>query len=305
MPDLSAGETGAVSDGRSAPFCFQTHSALDVLRDHFQGTKRVTALAVYVALTEAANRRGGASARDGFTATRADIAEAAGVSADTLDRYASDLAKIGLLAIERRRVEGVNLPNIWRLLEPVPVPPLAAPVRPGGGRVGAALKAKKETKGLEKTPGGGAPDPEVDSVLDVEKPPPIRKIDGRNLPLDALAEECGLDPDSPRYRQAVAALNGDVGTVGIKHLFWREAYRWGEENDQLDRLAEVQADPERWANTLERGIHRKAALYRERMPGATLSPTALRDWWLDLEQAPATGNGGLSPAEMANFTEAR
>jgi hypothetical protein len=299
-------DPGQVEDRRLPPFCYQTHAALAAIRAAaaFAGAKRTTALAIYVTLTEAANRAGGVRAREeGFAATRPDIAASAGISVDTLDRYVSELVKIGLVGVHRRRVDGVNLPNRWALLEPGPVPPVAAPVRPGGGRAGAAQERKEESYGKKGTtsPPGAAPATAVDSG-----PPPVALIDRRNLPLDALLEVCGVDPASPRVGQAVAALNGSArgSQVGIRDLFWREACRWAAEHDQEDRLADLREDPERFAVALERAIRRKAQLYRQKLRGATMSPTALRDWWLDLEQSAAgAGSGGLSPDEIANFTE--
>lgn len=299
MTDEPDGGAAAVEDGRRAPFCFQTHDALDRIREHYQGAKRTTALAVYLSLTEAANRAGGAAARGGFSASRKEIAGAAGISVDTLDRYVADLVKIGLVEARRRAVEGVNLPNTWVLLDPLPVPPVAARVRPGGSRTGAAQGPKKRTReeGEPTAPArggadGGGPDP--------ERPPSVVYVDGRNLALDALADECGLDPDSPRLGQAVAALNGARGQQGIRHLCWRELIRWADENGRTAELATLYDDPERFTRALEQAIRRKCALYRDRMDGAHLTPTALRDWWLDLEKTPGR-RAGLSPDEIEAF----
>lgn len=300
MPDSAdAVPEEQVRDGRRAPFCFQTHAALALIRENFTGAKRTTALAVYLSLTEAANRSGGAAARDGFLASRPDIAEAVGISVDTLDRYAADLVKAGLLEVERRRFEGVNLPNRWVLVDPPPVPPVAAWVRPGGGRVGAAQVLKKEPlakKGETTSPSAaGAPVPEVDV------PPPLVKVAGRNLGWDALAEVCGIDPASPRAGQIAVALNGARGGVGIRHLCWREVFRWSEEHEGgVEELAKLADSPERFEVSLARNIRRKAELYLKQLSGATLTPTALRDWWLDLEKMPRPG-GGMSPEEIARF----
>lgn len=140
-------------------------------------------------------------------------------------------------------------------------------------------------------------------------PPALHLIDGRNVALDALTEECGVEQGSPRYPQAVVALNGrktpkteQLRDPGVRHLFWRELLRWATEHpDDAHRLDELDEDPERFERALERGIRRKAALYRERMPGAALTPKALRDWWLDVERLRDRDDGGLTPAEMAAF----
>jgi hypothetical protein len=308
MPDPADGapavDDAQVRDGRSSPWCFQTHAALDLIRASFDGPKRSTALAVYVCLTEAANRSGGAAARGGFTASRADIAAAAGISVDTLDRYAAEFSRVGLITVERRRHQGVNLPNRWVLADPSPppVPPLAARVRPGGSRVGAAqvLKKKPLAKKGETTsplgegpPGPGAPGP------DIEVPPPLTLVEERNLGWDAIAEVCGIDPASPRSGLVAVSLNGARGQVGIRHLFWREVYRWADAHGEMERLSAITA--ERFEEALAQGILKKAELYRQRLPGATLTPTALRAWWLDLEKTPHAGGGGLTPDEIAAF----
>jgi hypothetical protein len=300
MTEASDG-AAPVQDGRRPPFCYQTHDALAVIREHFTGAKLTTALAIYLSMTEAANRAGGAEARAGFRATRNEIASAAGISADTLDRYVSTFTKVGLIEARRESVGKVHMPNVWVLLDPSPVPPLAAPVRGGGSRTGAAqgLRRKATAEGEPTAPSGGT---DGDATVDPEKPPSVVHIDGRNLPLDALADLCGVDEDSPRYGQAVAALNGRRGQVGIRHLFWKEIHRWATEHGELDRLAGLYDDPEQFARALEKGIKRKASLYRSTMPGATLTPTALRDWWLDLERQPARRDGGLTPEEMERFT---
>jgi hypothetical protein len=133
-------------------------------------------------------------------------------------------------------------------------------------------------------------------------PPKIVIVSGRNLPLDALAAECGIDEDSPRLGQALVALNGSRGQPGIRHLFWKEAHRWADENERLETLSELVSDPEWFAVHLAQAIPRKAALYRERMHGAILTATALRGWWLDLEKQAAATGAGLTPEEIANIS---
>jgi hypothetical protein len=292
MPDQP---DGAVRDERRAPFCYQTHAALDALRSTFTGNRLATALAIYVCLTEAANRAGGSSARDGFTATRKDVADAAGVSPDTLDRYVAEMETAGLLRRDRRRVEGVNLPNVWVLLEPGLVPPVAAPVRPGGGRAGAAQGLKKDNLKKEET-----------SSPPADRPPALVKIDGRNLGYDALADECGLIEGDPRTGEIVAALNGTRNQPGIRTLFWQECCRYvqvrGDDDPSLReemvvRLARLREDGEQFERALERAIRSKANRYRGAMGGAILTPGALRKWWVSLERT-RPGRGGLTPEEI-------
>lgn len=127
---------GALRDRRLPPFCYQTVDALALLRAWYlrEAPGRLsTALAIYLTLTEHANRNGGHAARGGFTAYRTDIAADAGVSVDTLDRYARELEEIGLLVVEHRQTGRVSLPNCWVLEEPpgrTDTAGVAAPVRP-------------------------------------------------------------------------------------------------------------------------------------------------------------------------------
>lgn len=304
-------------DRRRHAFCYQTHEALDAIRASglFAASRLTTALAVYLVLTEAANRSGGAGAREeGFTATRPEIAELAGISVDTLDRYVADLAKVGLVEVERRREGTVNLPNRWVLPERAPVPPVAAPVRPGGGRVGAARSTEeKNTKKKEPTvPSGGAPGHDVAvtddlplaaPVLDPDVPPGVFIHEGQNAALNVLCAMTGVPTGSPRIGQAIAALNGARGQVGIRHLLWRELCEWAA--DDPDRRAAVASmTPERFSEALGNQIPLRARLYREKRPDWELTPTALRDWWIETATTlEVKGRRGLTAEQMERWGE--
>ena len=121
-------------DSRRAPFCWQDVRALDLIRDHFEGRERMAALAVYVAMTECANEQ----RSDTFTAARARIADKAGTTDRTVDKYAEEFCKpeLALLAIERRRTDkSHSMTNVWTLLEPLEIGGEAA--SRGGGEAGA------------------------------------------------------------------------------------------------------------------------------------------------------------------------
>lgn len=131
-------------------------------------------------------------------------------------------------------------------------------------------------------------------------PPKIVQVNGRNEPLDALCEECGIrvDMPDPLITQAVAALNGRKGAGdGIVHLFWAEAARWADEHDRPDFLASCHEDPATFAAMLTRQIREKADRYRSQMGDAKLTPTALRRWWFNLDNA-ATVTGDMTPEQM-------
>jgi hypothetical protein len=106
-----------VRDTRHAPFCWQAKPALAALRAFYDGERlkqRSTAIAVYVALTEAASNQ---HQQGAVAVIHLAIANATGTSRSTVKRYLSEFEAIGLIAIERRKVEGgANLPNVYFLL---------------------------------------------------------------------------------------------------------------------------------------------------------------------------------------------
>lgn len=150
------------------------------------------------------------------------------------------------------------------------------------------------------------------------QPPGIVLSDaGRNVPLDVLAEVCGVAEGSPRLVQAVVALNGRLhkttGAIlepGIRHLFWNEcrqqALAGADERpfpaqaraDAEQRLRGLQGHPERFAELLAERIRKKADAYRRAMPGAMLTPKALRDWWLDV-----TAPAGFNPDDASRLPD--
>lgn len=136
---------------------------------------------------------------------------------------------------------------------------------------------------------------------DAEKPPAIIKIDGRNLPLDALCQVCEISDGSPRIAAAVAALNGRLGAKGITHLYWSECRRVAFYNDGgLTELAQLSTDNDRYCRLLVQAIHAKAAQIKRKQPWRdTLTPQIIRDLWLDIDrmQGPRP-KSGLTADEM-------
>lgn len=100
-------------------FCYQELAALDVLFKSFDGKERATALALYQAMTYAANERRAEGGRDGFQMTRLELASIAGSSDRTLDRYAREFEKLGILKVERTEGGKIGGPNTWILLTPM------------------------------------------------------------------------------------------------------------------------------------------------------------------------------------------
>lgn len=99
---------------RRIGFCYQEVPAVEAIHHRFRGKRRTTALAVYQAITYVANER---RCREDFTASRAEVAELAGVARTTLDTYAAEFEALGLVEVDRRRTGPMtNLPNTWTLL---------------------------------------------------------------------------------------------------------------------------------------------------------------------------------------------
>lgn len=119
-----------MKDRRRLKFCFQEHIAVEAIHRRWTGRERTTALAIYGAMTYLASVRHKQGGRDGFTAGRAEIAEAAGSKPATIDAYARVFEdELGLIRRDRKRDEhGRDLPSEWALETPSGSSPSAPPV---------------------------------------------------------------------------------------------------------------------------------------------------------------------------------
>lgn len=197
----------------------------------------------------------------------------------TLDEAMKELQMIGALTIEENfRPDGGQTANSY-ILDWVPAEMGEVPA----GQVGTPSDGPGTKNECQKE---RVPEKDLTSSLRSEdqKPtmPKLPRVNGHDLPLDALAEVCGIHPDNrARMREAATALNGTTKDDGIKDLFWTELLRWVEERGATNYGEEI--DPALITRGLVAAIHRKATLYRERFSDAELTPHALRKWWLDLE----------------------
>jgi hypothetical protein len=239
-----------IQDRRRAPFFYQTQPAIDCIRATVSGGRRSTALAVYLVLTESANRNGGEKARDGFSEKRSAIAALVGCSLRTLDRAVSDLEEAGVLEVARRNEGGAHLPNRWIIIDP------ARATTRGGGDVSAPTGSDVSAPLIEQRRSSEEDLARASSV------PKIVKVDGRNLPFDALADTCSVPlQNRARVSQMTQALRD------IRDYFAEERPELAGEDFERELAGEVV---------------RRGRLYRERMKGATLTPTALAKWWHDV-----------------------
>lgn len=145
---------------------------------------------------------------------------------------------------------------------------------------------------------------EVKTTTEDKNPPALVRVDGRNLPLDALCEACGIDPAGPRIAQAIVALEGRGASQGIRHLYWLECTRVAEAHDDVgaEALAALSADPERFTRLLAEKITAKVAAILERDRWrSSLAPSHVLDLWLDIELRPLARAGTLTPDQMEHF----
>jgi hypothetical protein len=220
----------SVRDGRRAPFCWQEVATLRAIKDRCERAgadgRALTlahALAIYVAMTWLANDRFRAGGRDGFDASRAEIAAHAGVTDRTVDRYVDVFTELGILAIERRRDGALNLPNRWVLMErggELSSPPLANPIRQGGEPNTGGV-ANSTAPLFKKEEEGNTP----------PKPP---ASGGRRRDRDRFTKDCATYaqrhfPDLRDGRDAVrqAVVYGDASTLEQVAAWIDEHFRAG------------------------------------------------------------------------------
>ena len=86
---------------KEAPYCWQNRNLLRRIRTRLENS--ASALLVYVALSEIASEEKGAST---FQATQRTIADRAGVSRRTVQTFLPELARIGVIRIEKRDDHG-------------------------------------------------------------------------------------------------------------------------------------------------------------------------------------------------------
>lgn len=163
-------------DERRAPFVWQSVTALEALRGAYSGSQRSTAIGLYTVMTEVANEQ---RQREGtFSATRRDVAQRAGMSRDTLDRYVKGFEDARVLEVDRRPADdGGSLPNRWTLVEPTPAPceRCGQPFGAGGHGPGFCIDRREEGAapmrqgGRTDAAGGGRTHAAV--VNDQEQPP--------------------------------------------------------------------------------------------------------------------------------------
>lgn len=271
MQDSSAEIGGTIRWGDFGPFGIVPENVIvSDLSDR--------AVRLYALLARYAMRPGGIAEE-----SKRGLAKAIGCAPSTLDTAMRELVAAGLVeAEERRGANGVRLANGYRIsLGSRDVPPEqsggGSPEEPGGN---ARVSQPDQEDPQEKT------NPDRLPAVRGEDAPKPRKVGGRRLDVDALAEVCSIREGSPRLREA------GVAAAKIRAIVWREIDGAGFE------------DPEQFERQLAIEIRARATLYRRKMPGAALTPGALAKWWIDLPGMPDPGaaRSGVSAEDL--FAEA-
>lgn len=211
--------------------------------------------------------------------TLTEIAPIAGLSRTAFVAHMRELRRLGLVVNVRVKNQGM----LYALYESVAGSDSDLEERQARsdsdldlGRIPTSLPFKRVNK--ELAPNGASHDAVPKTTL----------VDGRNLPMDALARECRYRVDGPQAPRLAAALNGRSGKKGIRAYFWMELCEWAETTGRVDELEAAKG--ERFERALVIAIEKRAALYREKMPtGSMLTPTALLTYWTDLDRMEAAG----------------
>lgn len=178
-------------------------------------------------------------------------------------------------------------------------------VRPDGGHAGydytlhlaphASPPAADATGGA--APGAGQ-EPEVDLEPGTElatassvrqlaadaKGPPLRKVNGRNLPFDALVAVCNIDVRNP---DQVGVLTKAI--KDIRAYFWEEV-----------REVALDATPEEYEAALARAVVARANEYQARFDGIDVTPRGLSKWWHQMAR-PGTARHRMTEMDWARL----
>ena len=112
----------------------------------------------------------------------------------------------------------------------------------------------------------------TDVVTDASEPPKVVLVGGKNLGYDVLGAMCRIKPGSPRAREIPVALKS------IREQWWSEVSA----SVGVYPSGDPWVDPEQRERQFATDISARAILYKQKLPGATMTPTALAKWWTDL-----------------------
>lgn len=242
-----------MKDRRLPPFVWQSRAAMDVVRHCFDGKERQTAVSIYQAMTTLANDE----RSDSFTAARKEIADLAGTSDRTIDRYAETFERVGLLEIERQSDGGQSKPHTYILTQIGDEAPShrGEAASGGGAKPLRPLLDGEQEEQQEVVAATSAADGEPQLF---EAPPAARTVASPDIQLDLLVEQVWAhyvqtfgdrlrvkeltDPRRRAIRKALKAVQNDVellkrAITGLK--FYRASHPDGSQDISLSVVFET------------------------------------------------------------------
>jgi len=103
---------------KGVSFTWQETKMFQKIREHYQGKKRTTALAIYIVMTEFASLAGKGQGKhvNSFKAHLKTIADRCGKSESTIKRYLKEFKILKIISWKNHRAGLMNLSNEWLLL---------------------------------------------------------------------------------------------------------------------------------------------------------------------------------------------
>ena len=103
---------------KGVSFTWQETKMLQKIREHYQGKKRTTALAIYIVMTEFASLAGKGQRKhvNCFKAYLKKISDRCGKSESTVKRYFKEFRTLKIISWKNHRAGLMNLSNEWLLL---------------------------------------------------------------------------------------------------------------------------------------------------------------------------------------------
>lgn len=234
-----------------------------------QETGNITRKAVLLALANRANHDTG---RCDPSVTR--IAKEIEASPSTVKKALKELAEMGLIEIVRRkREDGSDRSNAYRF----PAAGGGAERRRGEGATADPPRGRETTPNQKLEPEG---EPEVEPSTAVAAAAPYdplkgRRIDGRDLPWDALAEATQAygKANGARMKSALASIREDVVAENGAERTLALIDHWGWE---------------RYEEALAAEITRRAESLKTRSPGLTWGPEGIAKNWRTVQNKRST-----------------
>lgn len=203
------------------------------------------------------------------------------------------------LVVSERR--GLGLTNAYVINDPILQDGSANIADPESRNVPIPARARSLPEDKRSTEEGRA-DALPAASAKSDQPPKLMEIDGQNLGFNALRDVCKITKgDKHGEREVAAALNGSRTLPGIRPMIFDELVKSQFGGDAAAAHAEVASRPADFERAVVAMIERRAKAFATSWPEITMTPLALRKWWLRLDALAATGNGGMTPEQIRNM----